>query len=62
MAGKAQYWLITIQDGGCSGYSTLAIAKHPADYMAKHIEDALIFAVPITKQQFRAIDKAYCGD
>jgi hypothetical protein len=58
MAGKPQHWLVTIQQADCSGYWTFAIAKHPADYMAEHIEDALVFAMPITQQQFRAVDKA----
>jgi hypothetical protein len=29
--------------------------------MAENIEDALIFAMPITQQQFLAVDKAYSG-
>jgi hypothetical protein len=29
--------------------------------MAKHIEDTLFFAMPITKQQFKAVDKACSG-
>ena len=62
MAGKPQYWLVTTQQADCAGYCTFAIAKHPADYMAQRIEDALIFALPITEKQFRAIDKAYCGN
>jgi hypothetical protein len=61
MAGKTQYWLITIQQEHCSGYYTFAIAHHPANYMAKHIEDTLFFAMPITKQQFKAVDKACSG-
>jgi hypothetical protein len=61
MAGRAQYWLVTVQQESCGGYCTFAIRQHPADYMAKHIEDALIFAMPITQQQFRAVDKAYSG-
>jgi hypothetical protein len=62
MAGKAQYWLVTTQQADCAGYCTFVISTHPADYMAKQIDDALIFALPITKQQFRAIDKAWRGD
>jgi hypothetical protein len=61
MAGKAQYWLVTVQQESCGGYRTFAIRQHPADYMAENIEDALIFAMPITQQQFLAVDKAYSG-
>jgi hypothetical protein len=62
MAGKAEYWLVTVQQADCAGYCTFAIREHPADYMAKRIEDALIFAMPITQQQFKAVGEAYCGN
>jgi hypothetical protein len=61
MAGKKQYWLITVQERWIAAWQTRPIAEHPADYMAKNIEDALIFAMPITQQQFKAVDKAYSG-
>jgi hypothetical protein len=54
------YWLITVQVKDCSGYSTLPIKQHPADYMAKHLRDeTLVFAMPITKRQYDKFDKAY---
>lgn len=61
MATKPQYWLVTTQDRYCSGYATFAIAEHPAEYMAKHIKQSLVFAMPITKRQFDDYEKAYCG-
>ena len=58
MATKTQYWLVTTKSSDCSGYATFAIAKHPAEYMAKHAKESLIFAMPVTKQEFRAVDRA----
>jgi hypothetical protein len=62
MESKKQYWLVTVKEADCSGYHTMPITKHPADYMAKHIDEALIFAMPLTKKQFHAVAKAYGGD
>jgi hypothetical protein len=60
---KDPYWLITVQVMGCSGYSTQPIKQHPADYMAKHLEgEGLLFAMPITKQQYAAMQKTYAGE
>jgi len=62
MAGMkdAGYWLVTVKFKGCSGYSTRPIRQHPADYMAKHLFDQeLVFAMPITKSQYAALEKAY---
>jgi hypothetical protein len=56
------YWLVTLHMRGCSGYSTRPIKQHPADYMARHLDDyELIFAMPITKKQYAAMRKAYAG-
>lgn len=55
------YWLVTTKDRYCSEGTTIAIDQHPAEYMAQHIEELLVFAMPITKQQFDAYEKAYCG-
>lgn len=62
MAPKTQYWLVTTKDRYCAAGATFAIAQHPAEYMAKHIKESLIFAMPITKGQFDAYEKAYCGN
>jgi len=43
METKTQYWLVTTQDPYCSGYATFAIAEHPAEYMARHIKESLVF-------------------
>lgn len=61
MATKTQYWLITTKDRYCSEPATLAIAQHPAEHMANHLKESLIFAMPITKGQFDAYKKAYSG-
>jgi hypothetical protein len=64
MAGMkdAGYWLITVQVKHCSGYSTLAIDQHPAEYMTENLgSEYLVFAMPISKAQYEAFDKAYSG-
>ena len=56
----AEYWLITTRHRDCYAYSTRPIKKHPAEYMAKHIKDeSLIYAMPITAEQYAALKKAY---
>ena len=62
METKKQYWLVTTKDRYCSDCVTLAIAQHPAEYMAKHIKESLVFSMPITKGQFDAYKKAYSGN
>ena len=62
MATKAQYWLVTTKKHDCSGYATFPIAEHPAEYIAREAEEALIFAMPITKRQFLAVDEAWSGN
>jgi hypothetical protein len=53
------YWLITVAVKHCSGFSTLAIDQHPARYMAENMgEEWLIFAMPITKAHFKAIEQS----
>lgn len=59
--GETVYWLITTKDRYCSEPATFAIAEHPAEYMAKHIKESLVFSMPITAQQFYDYEKAYCG-
>jgi hypothetical protein len=62
MAGMKDtgYWLITVQVRDCSGYSTRAIDQHPAAYMTENLEsESLVFALPISKAQYKAFDKAY---
>lgn len=61
METKKQYWLVTTKDRYCSDCVTLAIAQHPAEYMAQHLNESLVFAMPITKRQFYDYEKAYCG-
>ncbi len=64
MAGMKDtgYWLITVKFSGCSGYSTVAIDQHPAEYMAEHLENvSLILAMSITKKQYDTYEKAYSG-
>jgi hypothetical protein len=56
---KPSYWLITVQTKYCTGYSTTAISRHPSEYIAKHRgEQALIFAMPITEAQYKAMKDA----
>lgn len=61
MATKPQYFLITTKDRYCSEPATFAIATHPSEYMAQHLNESLVFAMPITKRQFDDYEKAYCG-
>lgn len=58
----ALYFLITTKDRYNSEPATFAIAQHPAEYMANHLKASLIFAMPLTKEQFDAYKKAYSGD
>ena len=62
MATKTQYWLVTIKNDDCSVYATFPIAEHPAEYIAREADEALIFAMPITKRQFLAADEAWRGN
>jgi hypothetical protein len=62
MANKTQYWLVTTKKDDCSGYATFPISEHPAEYIAREADEALIFAMPITKRQFVTADEAWRGN
>lgn len=60
---EKQYWMITIQNDRTGAVSTWSIDKHPADWLAEFghhhgVQDELLFAMPITKEQHDALEEA----
>jgi hypothetical protein len=62
---KKEYWLITVGQNKDNGMevSTAAIDEHPASWIAEYGNNGrqvkhLVFAMPITKAQFEALESA----
>jgi hypothetical protein len=56
---RGSFWLITVAQDDCRGFSTVPIAQHPADYISKNAGDSLICAIPISRKQFLVAKRAY---
>ena len=56
---RGAYWLITVAREDCSGFMTIPIRKHPADYISENARDSLICAIPISRKQFLVAKRAY---
>ena len=56
---RGSFWLITVAQDDCRGFSTIPIAQHPADYISKNAGDSLICAIPISRKQFLVAKRAY---
>ena len=52
-----EYWLITVHHPIHNEFWTIAIDKHPSKYIATNIYESLIFAIPVSKEQFDEVKK-----
>ena len=52
-------WLLTVAQNDCRGFATIPTREHPADYVLKNHRYSLIFAMPLSRNQFLAFKKWY---